>query len=422
MTIRYFTSSPHAAELRHSLSIVSMCYEVAFEQVPERSAADVTIGDTANDTLFFSRLIFDRLYSAEPYYQLDQPLVMVDGRPDHLSTIFYLVNCLQELNPDPASRDSLGRFDAVGSVQMRNNITAQNTVAALAAQVIAAIPGANVVQRSGKSRIFLSHDMDTIYGSLMQDTYWCLRKMDIPGMAQVILSNLLKGPRWLNVDRIMAIESESDFTSTFFWMVRNDAAERGLWNSDYQVDNPKVQQAIQSVAAKGWHNGLHKSIGQSTSFAAELKSLPSGITSNRYHYLYFDTFQTLPQVEEAGLKLDCSLGFASEMGFRNSFGLPVHLFDIRTRQPFSFVECPLHCMDTTYLFYHKRSGDEFARDVVSFVEANNTNCVLSILFHNNYISDHKFSNYLKGFKQLLAYFHESGYRSISQDEILTQYA
>jgi hypothetical protein len=263
--------------------------------------------------------------------------------------------------------------------------------------------------------------MDTIYGSLVQDTYASLKRMDIPAMGQVILSNLLDGPDWLNVDKIMAIESENDFKSTFFWMVKQGAAERGLKNSDYDINNSKVKEAVKSVADKGWYNGLHKSIG-ATSFSDELKGLPLGTVSNRYHYLYFDPFKDFRKIDEAGINLDCSLGFASHMGFRNSFGLPVHMFDVANRKPYNFLECPLHCMDTTYLFYQKKSGDEFVKDVIAFVERNDNNCVLSILFHNNYISEYKFKDYLKAFKQLLAYFYESGFKSITQEEILKTYA
>lgn len=422
MTIRYYTASPYLSELKHSLYIISLCYDVTFDQVARQDESQITIGDSATDTLYFTDAIFKVLYSDQPYYHMDSMLLTVDGRPDYLSSIFYLVNCLQELNPDPATRDSLGRYDSAASLQVRNNVMQQNVVADFTAHVVASIPNVSIVKKSDKSTIFLSHDMDTIYGSLVQDSYWCLKRGDIAAMAQVMFTNLLQGPRWLNVDRIMAIESENDFKSTFFWMVKNGPTERGLSNSDYEITNSKVSEAVKSISDKGWHNGLHKSIGQATPFREELNALPSGVVSNRFHYLYFDTFETLPQIEEAGLKLDSSLGFAAEIGFRNSFSLPVHLFDIRNRKPFTFLECPLNCMDTTYLFYHKRTGDQFAKDVIDFVETNKTNSVLSILFHNNYISDHKFNNYLKAFKTVLAYFHESGYQSISEDEILKKYA
>jgi len=78
-------------------------------------------------------------------------------------------------------------------------------------------------------------------------------------------------------------------------------------------------------------------------------------------------------------------------------------------------------MDTTYLFYQKKSGDMFANDVIDFVEKNRFNCVLSLLFHNNYLSDYKYKEYLKAFKRLLSYFYENQYECITEKEIIDTY-
>jgi hypothetical protein len=78
-------------------------------------------------------------------------------------------------------------------------------------------------------------------------------------------------------------------------------------------------------------------------------------------------------------------------------------------------------MDTTFYNYLKVSADEFVRSTINFFEANSENCILSVLFHNNFISDYKFKEYLKAFKQLLGYFRESNFKCITQQEITKLY-
>ena len=58
-----------------------------------------------------------------------------------------------------------------------------------------------------KSRIFLSHDIDTIYGSILQDSLFNIKKLRPDLVLKVMLFNLFSNPAWLNIDRIMKIES-----------------------------------------------------------------------------------------------------------------------------------------------------------------------------------------------------------------------
>ena len=78
-------------------------------------------------------------------------------------------------------------------------------------------------------------------------------------------------------------------------------------------------------------------------------------------------------------------------------------------------------MDTTYYNYLKLSAEFFVNDVIDFVESNNKNSVISLLFHNNFISEFKYDQYFRAFKKLLAYFYESSFKCITQSEIINLY-
>ena len=422
--IKYFTGSAYSVELQYLLDIVSQSYAISFVRVADQAEAHCTIGAEASDKVLFSPHLFDALYAPafDPKAIMGNgKAIMIVGQVDYLSTIFFLVNCLQEFNATADERDHYGRFKSAASLQVKNQLLKENYVQELIDKLIVSInPIFQKLKRNRKTRIFLSHDIDIVSGSLLQDTYWCVKKLKWMTAFEVVLKNVIQKPQWLNMDRIMKIESEYDFKSTFFWLAEAGHTINGLKNSDYEIKGTKVLNEMKNIVDRGWYNGIHKSIG-STTFASELEKLPKIVQSNRYHYLYFDVQRGMKEVNSAGLRFDSSIGWADCMGYRNSYGLPVQLFNVDDRKPYAFVECPLTFMDTTYHFYQKKTANQFAMDVISFVEKNSAECVLSLLFHNNYISEYKFGDYLTAFKKILAYFYENQFTCITQEEVVKEF-
>ena len=79
-------------------------------------------------------------------------------------------------------------------------------------------------------------------------------------------------------------------------------------------------------------------------------------------------------------------------------------------------------MDRTFFQYKKQSPSEAGKGILDFFEKNRANCVLSILWHNNFFTDFKFKGYLALYKQILAYISDNNLRTISTQEIIQQYA
>ena len=151
-------------------------------------------------------------------------------------------------------------------------------------------------------------------------------------------------PDWLNMDQIMSLESEFNCTSTFFWLVKK-GKEQGLKNSDYNFKSPRIKKIFHEVRNRGFENGIHKSISKD-SFMSELEIFDETPIANRYHFLKFNLPSGYDAIEQAGLKIDTSLGFAENSGFRNNYGRPFNPFNVEERRPYSFIEVPLHVMDT----------------------------------------------------------------------------
>ena len=76
------------------------------------------------------------------------------------------------------------------------------------------------------------------------------------------------------------------------------------------------------------------------------------------------------EVEEAGLKLDTSLGFTEQWGFRNSYGLPFMPYDQERERVLKIVEAPLHVMDRTF-YRDQVHASQASPMVIDWMEQNN---------------------------------------------------
>lgn len=408
-------------EIKYILSILAQSYgtTVSFTGI---NAQAITVSSSTNcdvpvrleNIANASRLNFAKNFTKDGFLMLES------GDKDHLSTAFYLLSLAQEL--DGSKKDDFGRFPYSDSYQKHFNVVSENRVQQCFQSILSSSSKLSSLKKpNARTKIFISHDVDFINGALVQDGFHALKKLNIPAIAQIIFSNLLVNPQWLNMDKIMKIESEYEFRSTFYWLVNKGLSKEGIKNADYTFRSKKVQTQLQLVSASGWENGLHKSISDD-SFKTEIEKLNFIPTGNRYHFLKFRPHTDFELINSAGLKFDTSLGFAEEIGFRNNYGLPYKPFNFKTKAAYDFVECPLHIMDTTLRSYQKQDSSSAYNKITSFIEKNSENAILSLLWHNNYFTPYKFGDYLTLYKKLLGYFKENDFQCITQSQIIEKYS
>jgi hypothetical protein len=277
-----------------------------------------------------------------------------------------------------------------------------------------------MVRPANKSKFFLSHDIDSINGAWLQDSLYLLKNGNPFPIIQIIINALLQRPDWLNMEQIMKIEDEFSLKSTFFWLVNKGRLNKREVNGDYSIKSNTIQKTISSIRDKGWENGLHKSISPN-SFIIEISKSNFNPIASRNHYLKFVLPQLYEQIDESGLQLDASLGFAEAYGFRNSYGLPFHPFNFKTRKPYSFLEVPLTIMDGTLHRYMGIPVGDTASSIINFLEKNKQGCVHSILWHNTYFTKYKFKGYLQEYRKILQYLKESNFESINPTGIIKEY-
>ncbi len=335
-----------------------------------------------------------------------------------LLQIFYLVNSFSEYNSQYSHLDELGRYTYSNSLQIKTGIT-KNTALELILDLVKKDPflNQNFTVESHKSYFFLSHDIDSLYGSTLQDGLWALKHFRFDVMLKIIANLMLSRPHWFNIDVILKMESEYDFRSTFYWLVNQGKIDQRQSNSDYNIKSNALKSTLQSITQRGFENGLHKSISKED-FKEELNKLPEPVIGNRYHYLKFQLPVAYQQIENSGLQLDASLGFAEHYGFRNNYGYPFSPFNVKTNSAHRFLEVPLNIMDGTFHRYLKVPVEQTSQSVINFLEANKNNCLLSILWHNTFFTDYKYKGYKEEYKKILGYLYEQKFVNINQTELI----
>lgn len=335
-----------------------------------------------------------------------------NGKEDIIATIFYMVNCLQEIEPSENELDHYGRFKYTASYQSKFENIQNNLVEQFIDRFC---EKHKIIADKHESTFFISHDIDTIYGSLLQDGFWALKKMKIGVLLNLIAFELSRKPHWRNIDKIIKINSEYDIRSTFFWLVNNGKGLQDIKNSDYNIT--KEHDLLKLVDQSNNTNGLHKSCSTMT-IDAELKKLDIKTSYNRYHFLNFLPHRDWKKISNSKLNFDCSLGFAEQYGFRNSYGKAFQPFDIDENKPYDFVEAPLNFMDGTFHKYMKVPTNEIGNKIINFYEDNSQNCDLSLLWHNTYFTNYKYNSFIDEYKKIITFIYESKIDCVSPKELV----
>ena len=161
----------------------------------------------------------------------------------------------------------------------------------------------------------------------------------------------------------VALEAERGLTASYLFTVPPRGA-RSRWDCVYapgdrcrfrgeRVGSPT---SMRTLADEGFDVGLHGSYragARPGALAAERDALEprpaSRSTTTRQHFLHWDVRWTPRFQEEAGFRVDSSLGFNRNAGYRAGTSLPFRQFDVATRTPLGLLEVPLVVQDGALL-------------------------------------------------------------------------
>lgn len=124
----------------------------------------------------------------------------------------------------------------------------------------------------------------------------------------------------------------------------------------FRSERRRVADVMRLLADEGFDVGLHGSYQAGVrpgALAAERETHRRAtgleVTTTRQHLLHWDVRWTPRLQEDAGLRVDSSLGFSRNVGFRAGTSLPFRHFDVPTGRPLELLEVPLVVQDTALL-------------------------------------------------------------------------
>ncbi len=405
--------------LYYTLQLIAANKKTQFEYVSAASEAAVCIATEESDSIglcarFYQYLTEKNFKGLRDLADGSWHFYSETGQPDLLASIFYLVNCLQEF--DAERFDKWGRFPYTDSLQKKNNITSQNLVQQLINDFCRSITVLKpLTGQTNKSSVFLTHDIDTVYGARNEDGKYALTNFkwfNIPGL---VYRHHVGTPDWMNMDRIAALEQKNGYSSAFYWLVHQDKL-----NSDYDIHSPIIQKQIAAVESAGCDVGLHKSLCKTT-LSEEVKILNRSVTGQRYHFLSFHQPNVWQRLEESGIKIDTSLGFSEEMGYRNSYGMPYMPYDLNEQRVYNVLEVPMQIMDRTF-FNQGLTPSQAGKRIIDWLDQNREDSVITINFHNNFFFDKlKYHGYHDIYETILRYLREENIKSMSHDQLLSAF-
>ncbi len=402
-------------KVSYTWSLFARFLRLPYRLTDSREVAQLVIGTGVDDHLLISRSFYLRLaegrYDFRDHFGAGPVVTGRDGQPDYLSSVFYLINSLQEHHASHA--DDVGRFPYEQSCQYHYRVADKNLVAEYFHRLFTHLKPQLPVQvfPAHDSAVMLSHDIDLVYGAVWDDGRAALRCGRVDIALRLLFNAVLQRPDWFNMDKIMQAESAHGLRSVFFWLANRGAVNAREVNADYAINDSRIRAQMLRVQGRGFENGLHKSISQDNHLE-EMARFDQRPTSNRQHYLKFRLPGLYHQCDAAGIDVDCSLGFAGMAGFRNSCGLAFRPYDLDAERSFRVTECPLAIMDFSLFKYMGLDARAARYHILDFLDKHRHNALVSLLWHNTFFSSVQYRDYPGVYTAVLAWLHEQRWEAV----------
>lgn len=339
---------------------------------------------------------------------------------DIIASAFYLLSNWQEYVSK--NKDNYGRFRMTESIQHKLNFICKPVVNYYFDILKTAIEKSyNIKLDHGlwhgrKMAVCLTHDIDLCESAWIQGSFRELLKGNVFSPLKLVSGKLFGHDAWFNFKEILETEKKYHSNSTFFFLPYKGRI-KGIPNADYDISKSKFSKVFKLIEENGSEVAVHGSIGtnrDSDLLKSEINRVGVEVTGNRFHFLMYDSTVSPLVLSEAGLKYDSTLGFAETIGFRNSYCLPFYLFDINNRRSTDIVEIPLNVMDASfgekYMGLSKEEALVKVCDLINEIEI--FNGCFTLLWHNTYFSEYKYSGWKNVYCKILDY-------CITKDALIT---
>ncbi|MFW6348575.1 MAG: DUF7033 domain-containing protein, partial [Cyclonatronaceae bacterium] len=368
---------------------------IYYGPAPQAQTADVSIQSGPNAPLFFQYDAARALTPADITYINSGKLPLLFGAPEEAATpdsgvmradivasAFYFLADWEAVSAAPEALDAHGRVSYGNTLQGKLELAERPIVSEYAdlllQQLNAALrrrlgDSAPVLKprKWGNSRFgaCITHDFDRIkkrsLGTLKRELF------DIP-LVNPHGYSLAERRRRLreslrdlfsaedgyqrSIRRMFEIEKKLGIKPTVLLKSMLPGPRDPHDAADY-LDDGFLDEIITNVRNLNGEIGLHASYqagfdtGQVAGEARQLSQRLNGaeIRAHRFHYLRYEHFKAESMLQQAGIRVDSSLGWAGQPGFRSGFTQPHFMYDHVRNQTGRVLQVPLHMMELQLL-------------------------------------------------------------------------
>ncbi len=154
--------------------------------------------------------------------------------------------------------------------------------------------------------------------------------------------------------------------------------------------HPRLQALIRNISER-YPVGIHPSyyslddparIGSEIQTLLEITGKP--VESSRQHYLRLNLPDTYRHLNDAGIKLDFTMGYAAEPGFRAGTSRPFPWYDLEREEPTGLWIHPFQVMDGTLKNYLQLKPEEALPRIKPLIDRTRaTGGIFTTLWHNS---------------------------------------
>lgn len=165
------------------------------------------------------------------------------------------------------------------------------------------------------------------------------------------------------LERCVELERSRGVTGSYLFTVYPssrktiyDAVYAGNDRCRFRGRTRRVREIARELQQEGFDVGLHAGYASATDLDAfryekglVADYIGDDVVSCRQHYLHWDVGATPRIQSEAGIRVDSTVGFNRNIGFRAGTALPYTLFDLTTDAPLNVLEVPLIIQESPLL-------------------------------------------------------------------------
>lgn len=358
---------------------------------------------------------------------------------DYLKSSFYLLSGFQEYAGN--SKDKLGRYDYLKSVQHRLGITQIPLVNYYFETIYNGLQAFCKLYHLPlkKRRLFetigflITHDVDRVKLYNINNFLYCskallglVKEKTSFGYRLASLIDAFTGffksrdPHW-TFDFLREVERKNGFKSVFYFL------DRLPDQRNFRLESEKIRTLIAWLEDEGCEIGMHSTIEAVTSKdeAVRIKNKLQNVcklplAGNRNHTLLFEMTSTMKLLKDLDYSYDTTLGFAGHEGFRNSFCYPFKLYDFENDAAIDVWEFPLTLMDCTLFDYRGLDFNLSAESVAALIaEIKRFGGIFTLLWHNSYFEERRYPGITGFYTKLIAGFNGAGAENITGRELLS---